>query len=364
MVNASLSEFSARTGGYLGTPFGREDFESISTDHLVIWAAQTHKDAIAAAGYKWGPAKDVSAGTFAAEKARGYMDKEEPDWTEYCGYECMTARMGALAAEGGCAYPLELVSIGQSVQGRELWVVTVGGEDAEAPQVLMVGNIHGDEPVGNMLMQRWIWTTCTQPTDEQSEVARSVKVSYLLNLNPDGYERNSRSNANGFDLNRNYPPPSGSTATEQPETRAYKDYVSGQNFSIATSFHGGAVVCNTAYDNCYTAAITPRPCPPALPDYHPRADDVLPSSKAYCDAMMAAGVTCNVGTDCQVNGAAWYQISGSEQDWAFHFANVPHMTMEITNIKRPGGNTLPGHYENNYMAFHDFMMWPVNGKKH
>ena len=82
--------------------------------------------------------------------------------------------------------------------------------------------------------------------------------------------------------------------------------------------------------------IVPRPCPPALPTFHPRGDDVLPSSRAYCDAMMAAGVSCgNQWPDCQTNGAAWYQISGSQQDWEFHFHNVPMMTMEITQIKRP-----------------------------
>ena len=52
--------------------------------------------------------------------------------------------------------------------------------------------------------------------------------------------------------------------------------------------------------------------------------------------MMAAGVSCgNQWPDCQTNGAAWYQISGSQQDWEFHFHNVPMMTMEITQIKRP-----------------------------
>ena len=92
-------------------------------------------------------------------------------------------------------------------------------------------------------------------------------------------------------------------------------------------------MCNTAYDNCYTAEIVPRPCPPAAPDFHPRADDVLPSSRAYCDAMMAAGVSCgNQWPDCQTNGASWYQISGSQQDWEFHFANVAMMTMEMTQV--------------------------------
>ena len=42
-------------------------------------------------------------------------------------------------------------------------------------------------------------------------------------------------------------------------------FVSARDFKSALHFHGGAVVCNSAYDFCYGAALVPRPCPPALP---------------------------------------------------------------------------------------------------
>ena len=180
-VNTSLDAFAARTGGYNGPDivFGREDFESISADRLTIWAAGQQLDQIAAAGFKWTAAEDIGAASFAAEKSRRYMDKsgEEPDWTECenshthttttthwpafvpawslilllsppgtderaggadCGYECMSARMSAMADEGGCAYDFDLSSIGQTVEGREIWVVTVGDSAAALPKVLMV----------------------------------------------------------------------------------------------------------------------------------------------------------------------------------------------------------------------------------
>jgi hypothetical protein len=35
------------------------------------------------------------------------------------------------------------------------------------------------------------------------------------------------------------------------------------------------------------------------------------------------------------------------------------MTMELTQIKRPVGSALPGHYEQNKGAFHDFILWPA-----
>jgi hypothetical protein len=358
-VNASLHTVAARTGGWHGGVFDRDDFESVWNDRVEIWATQGHIEALHSAGLRTAPTIDTAQLTFEAEKAAAYMDipGEEPDWTQYCGYECMTERLSGLAAEGGCQFDFELINIGQSVQGRSIWAFKIGNN--AGPEVLMGGNIHGDEPVGNMVMQRWAWTTCNAPTPNMVEVATSVQGWYLPNMNPDGYEMNRRNNANNADLNRNFPKPSGTPQTPQPETIAYMDFVSSHAFSITTHFHGGAVVCNTAYDNCYTEEIVPRPCPPALPTFHPRAEDVVPSSRAYCDPMMAAGVSCNVGTECQVNGAAWYQISGSEQDWVFHFMEGVAMTMEMTNTKRPGGGTLPGHYENNEAAFHSFMMYPA-----
>ena len=360
-VNASLYDVAAKTGGFGSGLFERDDFESLYASSLEVWVDASQRAALEAAGLRTVPAVDTAAVSFAAERASNYSDagREEPDWTEYCGYECMTERLGALAAEGGCQYPFELANLGESVQGRTIWAIRIG---TVGPEALLGGNIHGDEPVGNQLMQRWMWETCNNPTAEQTEVATSVQAWYLPNMNPDGYEANRRTNANSVDLNRNFPIPSGGGATPEPETVHYMAFVEARQFSITTHFHGGAVVCNTVYDNCYTEAISPRPCPPSLPDFHPRAADVLPSSRAYCDPMMAAGVSCgSQWPDCQINGASWYQVTGSEQDWVFHFAESVAMTMEMTQTKRPPGATLPGHYENNYDAFHSFLMWPVSG---
>eukprot|EP01046_Picozoa_sp_COSAG06_P003871 COSAG06_NODE_155_length_21876_cov_22.287643_4_plen_78_part_00 len=35
----------------------------------------------------------------------------------------------------------------------------------------------------------------------------------------------------------------------------------------------------------------------------------------------------------------------------------------LSQVKRPPGSTLPGHYEGNKGAFHDFIMWPAGGSK-
>lgn len=168
----------------------------------------------------------------------------EPIWTEYCGYECMTARLSALIGSGGCSFPVQLYNIGETVQKRKIWVLKIGGA---GPQVLMAGNIHGDETTGGQLLQRWVWETCNQPSIEQGDLARSVQAYYMPMFNPDGYESNSRGNANGADLNRAFPKPGTTNGASQPEAKAYIDFTSAHKFDVSLMYHGGAVVCNYAY---------------------------------------------------------------------------------------------------------------------
>ena len=42
----------------------------------------------------------------------------EPAWDQYCGYDCLKARLADLAADGGCKFAFAFESIGKTVQGR------------------------------------------------------------------------------------------------------------------------------------------------------------------------------------------------------------------------------------------------------
>lgn len=149
----------------------------------------------------------------------------------------------------------------------------------------------------------------------------------------------------------------GGGSPSQPEAVNYVAWRRNAPFDIAIMFHGGAVVCNYAYDACYTSSVVPRPCPPASTSYHARDADVIPSSESYCDALVTKGVRCTVGSNCQVNGAAWYQITGSLQDWDFHYQNTVAMTMEMSSQKRPAASALPGFWKDHEKSIENFMMW-------
>jgi hypothetical protein len=198
-VNATLHELLAKEEGE--PVFAREHFEAIHHDNVEVWADKTHIAHLKKHGFDHAPTGDIGAINFEQEMKNRYMDTagEEPSWTEYCGYDCMTARLTTMN-QGGCGFDFSLETIGKTVDGYEIWVVKVGTNSG--PEVLMAGNIHGDETTGGQLLQRWLWETCNSPTTEQTDIATTIQGYYMPMFNVDGFERNRRGNGNNFDLNR------------------------------------------------------------------------------------------------------------------------------------------------------------------
>jgi len=84
-------------------------------------------------------------------------------------------------------------SAGTSVQGRDLTVL-VRPVDAPTRTVMVIGGIHGNEPVSPPTVNAMV----NVPIPDDTEV-------WLLPLmNPDGSAVGTRCNANGVDLNRNF----------------------------------------------------------------------------------------------------------------------------------------------------------------
>jgi protein MpaA len=83
--------------------------------------------------------------------------------------------------------------LGESVQGRAITAKLEGGRDARV-RVLVVGQIHGDEPAGRKVVRAL----------RRLEPPRDVAVWTVRSVNPDGAARGTRQNARGVDLNRNF----------------------------------------------------------------------------------------------------------------------------------------------------------------
>lgn len=80
--------------------------------------------------------------------------------------------------------------------------------------ILIIGVVHGDEPQGKFLV------------DEYLKTHSQTGMLFIPCLNPDGMARGTRTNANGVDLNRNFPTENwgkneGDNATCDDETTNY-----------------------------------------------------------------------------------------------------------------------------------------------
>lgn len=111
---------------------------------------------------------------------------------------------------------LAVVVFGQSVQGRPLEVVHVGGA---GPRVLVVGCIHGNECAGMAVV------AALRQAHPQED------LWLVPTLNPDGLAAHTRGNAHGADLNRSFPD------GREPEARAAVALVSRLRPDVTIWFH-------------------------------------------------------------------------------------------------------------------------------
>lgn len=109
--------------------------------------------------------------------------------------------------------------VGTSVLGRPIRARTFG----HGPRiVLFVGGIHGDEAEGAYTAEQ------LPAAFEAAGLSPAVTLTILEDANPDGRAAGTRGNANGIDVNRNFPatnfdaanPTNGGTPLSQPESRA------------------------------------------------------------------------------------------------------------------------------------------------
>lgn len=133
------------------------------------------------------------------------------------------------------AAALATLVIGHSAQGRPI-VATRVGDPAAPVHVLVVGDVHGNEPAGEAIVARL-------------RRARLSGVAFWLvrTANPDGRAHDTRQDARGVDLNRNFPyrwapGPRGTyypgpRAASEPETRALMALVRRVRPQLAVYYH-------------------------------------------------------------------------------------------------------------------------------
>ncbi|XP_026678697.1 carboxypeptidase D-like [Diaphorina citri] len=171
----------------------------------------------------------------------------------------------------------ELYSIGKSVLGKDLLVVNISTAPVHqlgVPNVKIVGNIHGDEPIGREIILRLLEHLVVEYIRGDSNIRfllDNTRIHLLPNLNPDGSELavegncrsgRGRNNINNHDLNRQFPdyfrhnrsniPTLVSTSQSiDPEVQAVIDWMNSVPFVMSLQLHGGNVVASYPYDSFY-----------------------------------------------------------------------------------------------------------------
>lgn len=125
---------------------------------------------------------------------------------------------------------------GNSLEGRPLdaWILGDGPRT-----VLFLATIHGDEAAGTPLLQRMI-----QTLEDDPGLLTGLRVVIVPMVNPDGFAAGRRGNANGVDLNRNFPALNqsqarrgGAGALSEPEAAAIAALINSYDPDRTVSIH-------------------------------------------------------------------------------------------------------------------------------
>jgi len=278
----------------------------------------------------------------------------------YHNYDALTAFLQDVSSR--CANITNLFSLGKSVQDRDLWCIEFSsnpGTNEAEPEFKYVGNMHGDEVVGREMLLNFVDLLCTNYRKDSSDLSQRVTklvdntdIFIVPTMNPDGFELRTRGNANGKDLNRDFPDqfnsPSNTPNGRQVETKAMMSFVSSHHFVMSANYHGGSLVANYPYDgnaNFQSGRYT------AAPDDHVFKDISLAYSMAHRKMHLSQEFTNGI-----TNGAEWYVLYGGMQDWNYIWGNsCLEITLEISDIKWPDAGTLPGFWDDNREAMLQYM---------
>jgi len=176
----------------------------------------------------------------------------------------------------------EPVSIGQSIEEREIWAVKISDnpdEDEDEPEVLFTALIHAREVITAEVLFGVMYHLVENYEDDEraTMLVDERQIWFIPCHNPDGYVYNeeiapdgggmwrknrheNEDGSRGVDLNRNFgymwghdnvgssPDPDretyrGEEAFSEPETQVAREFVNDHNFAISIYFHSYSNLC-------------------------------------------------------------------------------------------------------------------------
>jgi hypothetical protein len=273
---------------------------------------------------------------------------EAMEWETYPSYYQYDSIMRFFAS----AYPslCLLDTIGRSVNGRLVLVLKISDNciiEEPEPEVFYTSTIHGNETGGFILMLRLAdYLLRNYGLDGRvKNLVDNLEIWINPLANPDGTYNESdfivspiRNNANGYDLNRNFPDPFTQYVIRQRETLDMIKFMDGRRFVLSANFHSGEEVINYPWDRWAVK--------------HADYEWFYSICRAWADT---AHVYARQGymdylDNGVTNGYEWYPVYGGRQDYVTYSLNGREITVELdTNFITPSSD-LAALWENNWRS--------------
>ncbi len=255
----------------------------------------------------------------------------------------------------------DIDTIGTSVRGRKILALKISDNvstDEDEPEVFLTSTMHGDETAGLVLLLRFA-SYLLENYYSQGDIRNLVDgLEIWINplANPDGTYGNGdeitlpvRFNANGYDLNRNFPDPESNVVEIQNETAGMIDFMKQRSFVISVNFHSGAEVINYPWDRWERL----------------HADDewFRAISRSYVDTVhfySEPGYMTDLD-DGITNGYQWYNVYGGRQDYVTWELGGREVTVELHKSYVTPVEQLEYIWESHYRSLKSYIGNAFNG---
>ncbi|MBK7626471.1 MAG: T9SS type A sorting domain-containing protein [Bacteroidales bacterium] len=290
--------------------------------------------------------------------------EEAMAWETYPSYTQYDSIMQSFAA----LYPAlcKLETIGTSIYGKKVFAIKISdnvSSDEDEPEVFYSSTMHGDETGGFILMLR-LTDYLLKNYNTSSRVKNLVdNLEIWINplANPDGTYKTGntmsspvRYNANGYDLNRNFPDPVTPNTVKQKETIDMIKFMRNHRFVLSCNFHAGKEVVNYPWDRW-------------LSKFH--ADDIWfrNISRAYADTVhvYSGPAYMNFLDNGVTRGAVWYVVYGGRQDFVTSELQGREVTIELDDIHVTPAAQLSLLWQNNWRSLLGYLenaLYGIHGK--
>ncbi len=294
------------------------------------------------------------------------------NWNKYLTYTQYVTMMEGFpnkAIEGRECTLCSLGTLSTSNHRQLLGVRINNGNPEGKPKFLYTSTMHGDEVTGMILMLRLIDELCTSTEIRIVNLLNDVDIYIFPCTNPDGTYAGGngtvngarRYNGNSVDLNRNYKDyfngdhPDGYNYY-QDETTWTMALADENLFTMGANYHGGAEVMNYCWDWVFES--------------HPDVDwweyvctEYVTLARQVNSSYMGGYYQSynNYDYDGVTNGATWYSITGSRQDYMNAFGQCREITVECSSTKTPNASELPSFWNYNHNAMLTLMEQACKG---